>query len=236
MPRSRRLTVWTAMVVGIAVAMGAFLSSAADQDNGLETQDRRGAVIAASNVFVGQVVGEELRCLATSWPDHYVVYDTFFVTVERNVKGRVEGTVVVRQDTDDTGHFGTNGRLMEGKKYLLITRYLSEIDAYALVDDQLGYERIDSPEERAELVAEVRDILNESITSTPTIDPDTLATWDALSTVRAATQAAYPTPFPCGPEVIATATAAADALNRENRAVSVASGPPPENATPWPGP
>lgn len=233
---SLRLTVWMAMAVGSAMTAGVFLSRAAQQDNGVETQDRRGAVIAASNVFVGQVVGEELRCLATSWPDHYVVYDTFVVKIERNVKGRVEGTVVVRQDTDDTGHFGTNGRLVAGKKYLLITRYLAEADIYALVDYRLGYERIDSPEERAALVAEVGDILDEPITPTPTIAPDTLATGDALSTVRAATQAAYPTWFPCGPEVIATATAAADALDRENRALSVASGPPPENATPWPGP
>lgn len=237
MPSARWWTIGTMLAVGIALTMRALLASAAQQESTLATQDRRGAVLAASNVFIGQVVGEELQCLATSWPDHYVVYDEFVIAVERNVKGRVEGTVVVRQASDDTGHYGSDGRLLAGAKYLLIVRYLPEIDAYALVDYELGYERIERPEERAELVAEIRAILAEPLTPTPTIDPETLATWDALSTERAATQAVAPdlTSFPCGPEIIATATAAA-ALNQENQALSVSSGPPPANATPWPEP
>lgn len=236
---SRGLPVWAAVLLGIAGVAGS-ASRAADQvDNGFESQDRRGAVTAASNVFVGQVVGERLYCLATSAPDLYVIYDHFLVKVERNVKGRAEGTVLVRQDTDDTLQYGPDGRLETGRKYLIIARRLSALDGYAIVDYTLGYVRIDGPEERAALVAEVRGYLAEPTMAveTPTpVPPDTRATWDAQSTRNAATQEVYPTPFPCGPEIVATATASAAYLDRENRALGNASRPPPENATPFPEP
>jgi hypothetical protein len=180
----------------------------------------RGAVNASTNVFIGQVVGESLICSIASGPEHYMVSGRSQVKVERNLKGRLRGTVVVRQETDDTFQYGRDGRMETGRKYLLLTRYSERQDLHIMVAYDLGYVRIDSPDERAELTGEVKRYLAAPYTPTPTeSDPGVRATWDALSTRNVANFANYPTPFPCEPWLIATATAAGDELKRHNSAL-----------------
>lgn len=211
---SRGLAVCAAALVGIVGVVGWSLRGGAQVDNGLRTQDRRGAVNGASNVFVGQVVGEQLFCLETSSPTDLMVYDYFQVRVERNVKGRVEGTVLVWQQTDDTSQYGPDGRLLAGRKYLFITRHIEDLGVYSMVDSNLGYVRIDSPDERAELVAEVERYLADPYTPEPSrFSEEQVATWNARNTVTAATRGPIPTQHPCEPWVGETATAIAVAYD-----------------------
>lgn len=216
---SRGCAVW--VVVGIVAVVAGSVSGGARADTAWydTSYDRRGATEVAANVFVGQVIGEKLVCSEASGPDHIWVEDHFDVKVERNVKGRVEGTVVVRQTTDDTGQFGRDGRLVVGRTYLFITRSSASEGMYPLIDDNLGYVQIDSPEERAELLAEIEGYLAEPTparTPRPTIDPEVAAIQEAEVATLLAVE---PTSVPCAPWVIATATASAAELGRDNRAL-----------------
>lgn len=209
---TRGLWVWLGLLAVLAAGVGSTLRGEAGMGQTLPfpgSYDRRGAVNVATNVFVGQVVGERFFCLATSAPGDFMVYRSLEVTVERNLKGRVEGIVLVREETDDTGQYGPDGRMEIGSKYLLMTRYLDWSGTHAIVDYAIGYALIDGPEERAELVAEVRGYLDDPNTPTPTEDAETRATWDVQNTRNAATRETYPTEFPCDPSVQGMKTAAA---------------------------
>lgn len=215
MPVSRGLWVGLGLLAVMTAGVGSTPSGEArlDQSDPIPgSSDRRGTLDRATNVFVGQEVGERFYCLATSSPGDLMVYRSLEVSVERNLKGRVEGIVLVRQETDDTGRYGPDGRMEIGRRYLLMTRSLEGIAAHAVVDHAIGYALIDGPEERAELVAEVRCYLDDPSTTTPTAGAARRATWDVLGTRNAATRETYPTEFPCEPSGggPATATAAAE--------------------------
>lgn len=141
-------------------------------DYAFNVEDERKLVGFADNVFVGRVVEQLGTNGQTHSGDTDLPHTQYSVEVLENVKGNLEGSVTVSQiggydPQENAVVLVKNDRLLEpGQTVLFSTRFDESNGWHVITVNGYGDERIESPQERSDLVQEFEKAKQEQIDPT----------------------------------------------------------------------